>query len=138
MRVARQLVAESLLLAIVGGALGLLVTRWGADGLLSLLTATDSAVAVPMESTRPRLCARHVAPHRLVVRPVARVARLGRQPRPHGRSHVSRGHPRRGGSSRLQLGRLLVAAQIAITVLLLAMAALSARTLQQVAHVDIG
>jgi predicted permease len=137
-RVVRQLVAESLLLAIVGGVLGLLVARWGADGLLSLLTAADSAVDVPMNGRvlgfafttslltgllfglLPAWRASGVSPAQIL-------SAMSRS--------VTRGL---GGSPRLPLGRFLVAAQIAITVLLLAMAALFGRTLQQVARVDVG
>jgi len=137
-RVVRQLVAESLLLAIVGGVLGLLVARWGADGLLSLLTATDSAVDVPMDrrvlgfafttslatgllfGLLPAWRASSVSPAQI----------LGAMSR-----SVTRGV---GGSPRLPLGRFLVAAQLTIAVLLLAMAALLGRTLQQVARVDVG
>jgi predicted permease len=139
-RLVRQLVAESLLLAIVGGALGLLVARWGADGLLALLTVggSDSAVAVPMDG---RVLGFALATSLLTgllfgllpawrasgVSPAQTLSMMSRS--------VTRGL---GGSSRLPLGRFLVVAQIAITVLLLTMAALFARTLQQVARVDVG
>lgn len=137
-RVARQLIAESLLLALVGGVLGLLVARWGADGLLSLLTSTDSAVAVPMDA---RILAFALGTSLLTgvmfgllpawrtsgVSPAQTLSLMSRS--------VMSGL---GGSARLPLGRVLVAAQIAVTVLLLAMAALFARTLEQVANVDIG
>jgi predicted permease len=137
-RLVRQLVAESLLLAVVGGALGLLVARWGADGLLAFLTATDSAVDVPMHG---RVLGFALATSVITgllfgllpawrasgVSPAQTLSMMSRS--------VTRGL---GGSSRLPLGRFLVAAQIAITVLLLTMAALFARTLQQVARVDVG
>jgi putative ABC transport system permease protein len=139
-RLVRQLVAESLLLAIVGGAVGLLVARWGADGLLALLTVggSDSAVAVPMDG---RVLGFALATSLLTgllfgllpawrasgVSPAQTLSMMSRS--------VTRGL---GGSSRLPLGRFLVVAQIAITVLLLTMAALFARTLQQVARVDVG
>ena len=138
MRVARQLLAESLLLALVGGALGLLVARWGADGLLSLLTATDSAVAVPMD-LRVLTFALATSLFTGLLFGLLPAWRASGVSPAHTVGLMSRGVIQGGGgSSRLQLGRLLVAAQIAITVLLLAMAALFARTLQQVAHVDIG
>jgi predicted permease len=137
-RLVRQLVAESLLLAILGGALGLLVARWGADGLLALLTATDSAVAVPMDI---RVLGFALATSLITgllfgllpawrasgISPAQTLSTMSRS--------VTRGL---GGSSRLPLGRLLVAGQIAITVLLLTMAALFGRTLQQVARIDVG
>jgi predicted permease len=138
MRLARQLVAESLLLALGGGALGLLFARWGADGLLSLLTATDSAVAVPMNL---RVLAFAVATSLTTgllfgLLPAWRASGVSAAQT---LSLMSRGVIRGfGGSPRLPLGRVLVPAQIAITVLLLVMAALFARTLQQLAQVDIG
>ena len=137
-RLVRQLVAESLLLAIVGGVLGLLIARWGSDGLLSFLAASDSAVDVPMDG---RVLGFALATSLVTglafgllpawrasgVSPAQTLSMMSRS--------VTRGL---GGSSRLPLGRFLVAAQIAITVLLLTMAALFARTLQQVARVDVG
>ncbi len=137
-RLVRQLVAESLLLAIVGGVLGLLIARWGSDGLLSFLAASDSAVDVPMDG---RVLGFALATSLVTglafgllpawrasgVSPAQTLSLMSRS--------VTRGL---GGSSRLPLGRFLVAAQIAITVLLLTMAALFARTLQQVARVDVG
>jgi predicted permease len=44
-RVVRQLLVESLLLAFVGGGLGLLVARWSTDGLMSLFSSSNSAPA---------------------------------------------------------------------------------------------
>jgi predicted permease len=137
-RLVRQLVAESLLLALVGGVLGLLVARWGADGLLAFLTAADSAVEVPMDG---RVLGFALATSLITgllfgllpswrasgVSPAQTLSMMSRT--------VTRGL---GGPSRLPLGRFLVAAQIAITVLLLTMAALFARTLQQVARIDVG
>ena len=139
-RLVRQLVAESLLLALIGGALGLLVARWGADGLLALLTAggPGTAVDVPMNG--------HVLGFALVTS-VTTGLLFGLLPawRASGVSPastlslMSRSVTSRvGGPSRLPLGRFLVAGQIAVTMLLLAMAALFARTLQQVAQVETG
>jgi len=139
-RLVRQLVAESLLLALIGGTLGLLVARWGADGLLALLTAggTETAVDVPMNS--------RVLGFALVTSLVTGLL-FGLLPawRASGVSPASTLSlmsrsvtSRLGGPSRLPLGRFLVAGQIAVTVLLLVMAALFARTLQQVSQVETG
>ena len=139
-RLVRQLVAESLLLALVGGALGLLVARWGADGLLALLTVggTSTAVGVPLNG--------RVLGFALAISMITGVLfgllpawRASGVSPAHTLSTMSRSVTTKlGGPSRLPLGRFLVAAQIAVTVLLLAMAALFARTLQQVASVDTG
>jgi putative ABC transport system permease protein len=117
-RIVRQLVAESLLLAVIGGAVGLLIARWGADGLLAFLLI--SVVTGLLFGLLPAWRASGASP----AQTLSAMSRT-----------VARGL---GGSSRLPLGRSLVAAQIAITVLLLTMAALFARTLQQVARVDVG
>ena len=93
-RLVRQLVAESLLLAIVGGALGLLVARWGADGLLSFLDCNRFGGRRPDGRPRPRLCPRHVGRHRPAVRPAAGLARVRCQPRADAQHDVPKRHAR--------------------------------------------
>ncbi len=139
-RLVRQLVAESVLLALVGGALGLLVARWGADGLLALLTVggTNTVVDVPMNGRVLGFALATSVITGLLFGLLPAWRASGVSPA-HTLSTMSRSVTTKlGGPSRLPLGRFLVAAQIAVTVLLLAMAALFARTLQQVARVDTG
>jgi len=139
-RLVRQLVAESLLLALIGGALSVLVARWGADGLLTLLTAggSETAVDVPMNGRVLgfALLTSIVTGLLFGLLPAWRASGVSPAATLNLMSRNVTSRP--GGPSRLPLGRFLVAAQIAVTVLLLAMAALFARTLQQVAQVDTG
>jgi predicted permease len=139
-RLVRQLMAESVLLAIIGGGLGLLVARWGADGLLALLTVsgTETAVDVPMDGRVLGFALATSVITGLLFGLLPAWRASGVSPA-HTLSTMSRSVTTGlGGASRLPLGRFLVAAQIAVTVLLLTVAALFARTLQQVASVDTG
>jgi len=124
-RLTRQLVTESLLLAAVGGAAGVLLGRWLLDGLLLwLLTDMPAWIQLGMDyrflafiCAAIALCGRpgRPAPGEAPAPPArsARHPRAGRPPRPERRS---RGQPAAG----------LVVTEIALALLLLLMAARSA------------
>ncbi|HET6315601.1 MAG TPA: ABC transporter permease, partial [Chloroflexota bacterium] len=139
-RLLRQLLAESLLLSLVGGALGVLAARWGTDALLALFSSSTSNTAVDT-SLDLRVLAFAFLLSILTglafgLLPAARSARLSPAD---ALAAASRGMV--AGTSapgRIPLGRLLVGAQLAVTVLLLSVAALFGRTLQQLANVDLG
>ena len=128
MRLVRQLVTESLLLAGVGGALGLLVGRWGQDALsvvtgqaspfdwrvltfvagVSTVSGVAFGIAPALRATRTDVSATLKANSWSVVRSLGLTARL------------------------------LVVAQVAISLVALAGAGLFLRTLQNLRQVDVG
>jgi len=170
-RLVRQLLTESLLLAGMGGALGVLFGAWGSRVLLTLV----SSEGVPLQldvalDPRKLVFAVAVAVATGVgfgVAPALRATRidlasalkegaraaLGGGPAP-GRwvrgkrstAGESGGHGRRGREAgggwrpgrRLPLGRALVAAQIALSLMLLIGAGLFVRSLQNLVRLDPG
>ena len=139
-RLVRQLLAESVLLAVVGGAGGLLVARWATDALLALFMPADTNTAVDaVMDARVLGFALVVSMATAVLFGLLPALRASRVSPAETLSATSRGVVgASGGSRRLPLGRVLVAGQIAVTVLLLSAAALFGRTLMAVAGVDLG
>jgi predicted permease len=135
-RLVRQLLVESVMLALAGGALGLLVARWGTDAMTAQFgpTAIDAGLHVRVLAFAAGVSL--VTGLLFGVLPALRAARV--QPIEALGGSARGVHGPIGGPRRLPLGRVLVAVQLVVTVLLLSIAALFGRTLQQLAQVDLG
>jgi predicted permease len=132
-RMVRQLLTESIFLAFAGGALGLLVAHWGTKALLALSrtgeleASTDTRVFLFTAAVClltgilfgliPALRARKVS--------VALTLKSG---------------PQSGGDApgKLNWGKLLVTAQVALSLFVLFAAGLLVRSLQNIRNVDLG
>jgi predicted permease len=136
-RLIRQLLTESLLLAALGGALGLALAWWGSTALLTFLkggapmTGIDVApdwrvVSVTFATSIATALAFGLLP----------AMRATRVPLAEGLRTQSRSVIGAGGSGRI--ARMLIAGQMAFAVLLLLVAALFARSLQALTLVDVG
>ncbi|HEX8694475.1 MAG TPA: ABC transporter permease [Longimicrobium sp.] len=134
-RIVRQLLTESLLLAGLGGAAGLLVAIW--TGNLLLRFPPPSGVPVRLD-TGPdaRVLGFTLAVSLLVGLVLGLVPGL-RASRPELVSAL-KADARAGGPARLGLRGLLVAGQVALAVVLLAGAGLLVRTLRNLEHTDLG
>jgi predicted permease len=140
-RLVRQLLAESLLIALAGGVLGITIAAWGRDALLALLvnvgttpvdlnTSLDGRVMVfslVVSALTGLLCG--VLPaFRATSMPV--VESLKQQ----SRSSVGADGGRRG----MLIGKSLVAAQLAFCLLLLVVAGLFGRSLRSLTETEVG
>jgi predicted permease len=139
-RLVRQLLAESLVLAAMGGGVGLLAASWGDDLLLKLLTGGSNApvdlntsfdwrvigFALVVSAATGILFG--LAPAVRGTR-VALVETLKQQSRSVGADGARRG---------FTLGKGLVSVQIAFCLLLLVVAGLFVRSLRSLADADIG
>jgi predicted permease len=132
-RIVRQLLTESILLAFAGGALGLLLARWGTDALLKLsgnrdleaspdvrvflFTAAVCLLTGVLFGLIPALRSRRVA--------VAVTLKSGSQ---------------NGSSANAgwNWGKLLVTGQVAVSLLVLFVAGLLVHSLQNIRNVDLG
>ena len=127
-RLVRQLLTESLLLAAIGGAIGLLVGRWGQQllpGALGQASPLDWRVlAFVLTVTTLTGVVFGIAPALPATRTDVNVA--------------LKEHSRSLAGSRSLFGRSLVVAQIAISIVLLIGAGLFLRTLDNLRHVDFG
>jgi predicted permease len=133
-QLARGIAIESLVIAIAGGALGTLVGMWGGRALLTMLAgAGRTALDVPLDG---RLLAATAA--------VSGLAALlfGLAPALRTRRHQVAPAMKQGSGGwntpRLGAGRILMVAQVAISVPLLAGSVLLLRTVYNLAHVDLG
>jgi predicted permease len=136
-RLIRQLLTESVLLAIMGGFLGIALAYWGKDLLLSFLPddlrsqALDSTISIRtlvFTSTLSLLIGILFG-----LAPALRSTRIDLTPAlKSNASNLSRGR------GRLSLSRALVVAQVALSLLLLIGAGLFVRTLQNLRGVEIG
>lgn len=134
-RLARQLFLESLILSTAGGAVGLLLALWSGPAITAALTAGIGPVAVRFELDTAMLS---------IVAAVSLAAAIlcGLLPALRLSGIDAYGHLRArggvGGSSRLPLGRFLIAAQIAVSIPLVVGAGLFLRTVANLGNVDPG
>jgi putative ABC transport system permease protein len=135
-RIARQLLAESALLSLCGTALGLVFAQWGARLLVFEMSGPDTAGALAVGlDWRVLLFTIGLATATTLlfgIVPALRSTRVapGDAIKAHGRSIV--------GESRFGLGSWLVAAQIALSLVLIVGAGLFLRTFSTLAHVRLG
>ncbi len=136
-RLVRQLLTESVLLAVLGGAAGLLFASWGASLILALVSRQDSYLPV---STDPDL---FVLGFTLVISlgtgllfglvPALRATRTDLT------SALKEGaRTLAGPTSYFGLAKLLVVAQVALSLVLLVGAGLFVRSLQNLQGQDLG
>jgi predicted permease len=135
-RIVRQLLAETMLLAAVGGVLGLLLAAWGRDALLSMF-ATGNTIDLDTGFDW-RVLGFSIAITLLTgllagVGPALRTARVSLADAMKAQSR-SVGATARGAL----IGKSLVTAQIAFCLLLLVLAALFTRSMQSLMQVDVG
>ncbi|MPZ20921.1 MAG: FtsX-like permease family protein [Luteitalea sp.] len=141
-RLMRQLLTESLLLSLIGGALGLVVAYWGSSGLLTLANDGTRVTALDVRPDwRVLGFALAVSLSTGLVFGLLPAQRSTRVQLADALKAQTRGAIGSGGSRvgrRWFGGRLLVAGQMAFSLLLLIVAGLFARSLQELTRVDIG
>jgi predicted permease len=135
-RLMRQLLTESVLLAVAGGALGLLFALWGRDLLLKLRFSGQEMSSL-QAGLNGRVLAFTFAVSVLTgllfgLAPAWRATRIDLTPALKDTGRSSAGH------SRSWLSKSLVVAQVALSLLLLIGAGLFLRTLRNLQHVSPG
>ena len=135
-RLMRQLLTESLLLALAGGLLGLLAARWGTETLLKLSVGQRASEGI---QTSPDL---HVLLFTAFIclltgmifglAPALRSSRVAVAPT------LKQSALTQARAGRLPLGKLLVASQVAICLLVLFASGLLVRSLGNLKKLDVG
>jgi len=136
-RLVRQLLTESLLLSVLGAVLGVLFARWGSSLLVRFLSTRGSPVWLDLSiDGRVLLFTIVVATATGVLFGLAPAWRSSRvQPQA-----VLRGQSRGvvQGHSRISVGKILVSAQLALSLVLVMGAALLVGSFQRLASMDAG
>jgi putative ABC transport system permease protein len=135
-RVIRQFLSESLLLSVVGGVIGVLAAQWGTDALLTIAPDTlprvqDVSANLPVLLFALGVCV--LVAVGLGVLTAVRATSVNSQS-----ALGESGRSQTGSVRSHQFGRAIVAAQLAITLVLLIGAGLLSRSLLRVLSVDPG
>ena len=135
-RLVRQLLTESLLLALVGGLLGFLLAVWGSDSLLALVSngSTPVSIDVPHDA---RILAFTMGLS-LAVGVFFGLAPAVRATKTDLNSVLKDSSAQAGASRGMGLRKALVVLQVSLSVVLLVAAGLLARSLQELFRVDPG
>ena len=134
--IARQLLTESLLLAVAGGLLGVLAAIWGVEALSKLLPESLSKLQAISVDARVFLFTGGVTVLTAIafgVVPALHAARANP-----GDALAETGRDLAGGLSGRYLRRVLVIAEVALAVVLLAGAGLLIRSFNRLRQVDLG
>ncbi len=139
-RLVRQLLTESVLLSAMGAAVGLLLARWGDQLLLRMVSG--AATPVPLDVHLDWSVMAFTIGVTLLtgvlfgLAPAMRATRIDLNHVLHGASRSISGAER--GSGRLPIGKVLVGAQVAISLLLLVAAGLFVRNIQNLIAIPLG
>jgi putative ABC transport system permease protein len=135
-RLVRQFLTEAFLLSLIGGVLGVLAAQWGVAGLLALAPETLPRLDSVSVSVPVLLFACLLSTAVAVGLGAFTAARATRGELRNGLVEGGRGQA--GSQSSQRVGRAIVAAQIAITLVLVIGAGLLGRSLLKVLEVDPG
>ncbi|HEX5215941.1 MAG TPA: ABC transporter permease [Vicinamibacterales bacterium] len=137
-RIVRQLLTESVVLAVLGGLAGMAVARWGSQALLRW--ASTSAIAIPLEVPLDWRFVGFVGGVSLLTGVIFGAMPALRLSRRELTDAMKAGGRVRGAEERraLPFGKLLIAAQVMLALTLLVGAMLFMRTFQNLLAVDPG
>jgi predicted permease len=138
-RLIRQLLTESVLLASLGAAVGLLLAKWGDTLLLRMVSSGPTSVPLDVHLDL-RVLAFAIGATLLTgilfgLAPALRSTRVDLNQVLRGSSRSISGG---SGAGRMPIGKVLVAIQVAISLLLLVSAGLFVRSLQKLTAVPLG
>ena len=131
-RLVRQLLTESLLLAVIGGVVGILLAQWGVSLLVSRLAATSPLDVKP--DTTVLLFTLGISIISGVIFGIAPALRATKTDLTTALKEKSAS----GRTGRFNLGSVLVVAQVAVSLILLVGAGLFARSLIKLQQEDLG
>jgi predicted permease len=136
LRLIRQLLTESMLLAVAGGLLGMLLAQWGGSFLLVLVGSGRDPIFLKLTLDLRALGftagASLLAGILFGLAPAWRATRVDLTPA------LKDGGRRSGSGARLGLGKALVGAQVALSLSLLIGAGLFVRSLEKLKSLDAG
>lgn len=133
-RLIRQLLTESILLSLLGGAFGILLAQWAVSLLVTLLAKTAPLNVTPDFSVLSFTVAISLASGLLFgIAPAIRATGSGLT-----LALKEKGVVRKRGRFRMGLGSALVISQVALSLVLLVGAGLFARSLLKLQQVDLG
>jgi len=141
-RLVRQLLSESMLLALAGAVIGLVLARWGSRLLLVLhadgarAVTLDTGLVLPVVGFTAGLAVLTVVTFGLI--PALRTSRVDLATALRAGARGTTGSGSAAAGVRNGLGRSLIAAQVALSLVLLIGAALLVRSLQSVHNQDMG
>jgi predicted permease len=141
-RILRQLLTESLMLSLTGGALGILVASWCDASIVTFLNSGDNGSALFSPTIDRRVLVFTAAVSILTgilfgLAPALRGLRMDLTPALK-EGAASGPQTVRSGKARLNAGNSLVVAQVALSIVVLAGAGLLVRTLQNLKNLDPG
>lgn len=140
-RLVRQLLTESVLLALAGGATGLLFAWWASRALIALAfnganVPLDLSLDVPVLAFTLGVSCVAVVVFGLV--PALRASRVDLATTIRAGSTAASGGTLGHRGNRAALGKILIAAQVALSVVMLVGAGMLVRSLRNVKSVDVG
>ena len=135
-RLVRQLLTESLLLALIGGLLGFLLAAWGSDSLLALVSS--GSAPLPIDVPHDARILAFTMGLSLAVGVLFGLAPAGRAARTDLNSVLKDSSAQAGVGRGMHLRRALVVLQVSLSVVLLVAAGLLARSLQELFRVNPG
>jgi predicted permease len=138
LRLIRQLLTESLLLALLGGAVGILFAYWSKDALAALIGQNDSSLPTGLDQGLNLRVLGFTVAISLATGMLFGLAPAWRATSLDLTTALKEGSRGSSGASRSRLSKALVIAQVAMSLVLLVGAGLFIRTVRNLQQVEVG
>jgi len=139
-RLIRQLLTESIVLAVIGAVTGMILAWWGSRGLLVLAAGGRQSLDLGLDLwvLGFTLALSVIAVLLFGLVPALRASRVDLATTMRANAHSVAGSALGSRGQRAPLGKLLIAGQVALSVILLIGAAMLVRSLRNVQTIDVG